>query len=801
MTLSTERPISILPMAKYPPQGVPIGSHAFVLKMTPEALEQLSQQLAAQQGATASGSSSTKLSSNKTAPEKSKRNEKSLMQLVVNDDGPPQFVIGGHTFRADAINEQSTCEIYARHQSPFSDSDQPPSGSEAVGPLQMVAKVEGRLNIKREYDTISQQAVSGRTAKVNKEAKPRSAIILDATGASSSNTSVKDAMQSSHHRHKPVSHSASLSSSDVTGQLTDPKGQAALTPPKSDGSPSSASSGRRGPKHQIPEAFSTLNLTIPLRWDGFIPIPIRLIHLAALKGQTTQDVLSAASLASDSEVKEAKHALHILCEKQEGGTLRLRDESFYYLRPWCWVNYSPTNRSDASKFMRIALRRLGYDDQDEVWEHLRVRHGWSDPWKNTPEGMQHYREKEQKKTAIHSTPATKEDHEKLKAEALANPAPMLTSTIKPGFFSPAPASVKGKKVSKDKEPKAKKEKSASKSSADKESGSQPKLSHGSSQSSSTGGVDRVSTEPSVLETELSVRQSGPGSLGGKLAVARRLHKEKEEGRSSTLSTPARSPLPASPSPLANKTGTDSKKRKSEDDIYSASSKKRKSETPILATKQAETMSRTDVVKKRKASDMETAVLTSKVRKVEPSAKVAVNGHVHQASTSSVNGHERVPTPTIALNKEKATLNRKAVKKVDARPDWDYSSDEEPLSTLNQKHPKASVARPSTKAKTQHATNSLQLDSLFPFNSSRIIPPATTSRGYKALFMQKWSEYFMIRAIITGEESKWEKMMIGDDSSSLMGIDELKALVKKRDELELELKSLKAEVARLSANKS
>jgi hypothetical protein len=87
MTLSTEGPISILPMAKYPPPGVPIGSHAFVLKMTPEALEQLSEQLAAQQGATASGSSSTKPPSNRTAPEKNKRVDKSLMQLVINDEG------------------------------------------------------------------------------------------------------------------------------------------------------------------------------------------------------------------------------------------------------------------------------------------------------------------------------------------------------------------------------------------------------------------------------------------------------------------------------------------------------------------------------------------------------------------------------------------------------------------------------------------------------------------------------------------------------------------------------------------
>ena len=74
-------------MARYPPPGVPIGSHAFVLKMTPEALEQLSAQLAAQQPATASSSQVSRPSNGRNTVEKSKKNEKPLMQLIVGEAG------------------------------------------------------------------------------------------------------------------------------------------------------------------------------------------------------------------------------------------------------------------------------------------------------------------------------------------------------------------------------------------------------------------------------------------------------------------------------------------------------------------------------------------------------------------------------------------------------------------------------------------------------------------------------------------------------------------------------------------
>jgi len=55
--------------------------------MTPEALEQLSIQLAAQQPATAPGSQASKSSNPRNASEKVKKNDKPLMQLVVGDGG------------------------------------------------------------------------------------------------------------------------------------------------------------------------------------------------------------------------------------------------------------------------------------------------------------------------------------------------------------------------------------------------------------------------------------------------------------------------------------------------------------------------------------------------------------------------------------------------------------------------------------------------------------------------------------------------------------------------------------------
>jgi hypothetical protein len=85
--LPTDGPVSILPLASFQPQGVPLGQHAFFLKMTPEALEQLSIQVAAQHEATAREIDEFQRSNGKTVPDSSKKKDKSLMQLIVGENG------------------------------------------------------------------------------------------------------------------------------------------------------------------------------------------------------------------------------------------------------------------------------------------------------------------------------------------------------------------------------------------------------------------------------------------------------------------------------------------------------------------------------------------------------------------------------------------------------------------------------------------------------------------------------------------------------------------------------------------
>jgi hypothetical protein len=188
----------------------------------------------------------------------------------------------------------------------------------------MVAKVDGRLQIKREYDSKIQQSVTERTARMNKEAQPRSAIILNAPVVPPGGLT-KNATAGYHNRQSSVAQAA-MPPSTATSRPNDPKGQAALTPPKSDGSPSSVVSGPPGIKHQIPDAFATLDLNVPTRWDGNVPVPIRLIHLVALSpNKTEEDLLTDAGLAGEAERKEGLRALNIV----SGGQLAyIRDFIF-----------------------------------------------------------------------------------------------------------------------------------------------------------------------------------------------------------------------------------------------------------------------------------------------------------------------------------------------------------------------------------------------------------------------------------------------------------------------------------------
>lgn len=451
--------------------------------------------------------------------------------------------------------------------------------------------------------------------------------------------------------------------------------------------------------------------------------------------------------------------------------MRLRDEAYYYLRPWCWVHYSLHNRTDACKFARIALRKLGYSDGDEAWEYLRQQPGWVDPWKNTPEGALYYREKEEKKS--------KGDHEKRKAEALANPAPMLTSTIRPGFFSTKPDVTKTKKATKEKEPKVKKEKTSVKKESDRDAGAQPKL----SQASSSASTSTPAVEPTVQEVELGRRQNGPGSSGGKLAVAKRFQREKQEGFASSVSTPSRSPRPL-PTTVSTGGKAESRKRKVEDDDYQEGpAKKRKLPLPPVPSS-SEPANRGVLPKKRKGGDIEALSPPSKVRKGDPPSN-----HSQRPSTSSA--YDTSKQASVSRKAESATRNYNG-RRPNGRESWDYSSDDDatpPPHAL--KHNAARRDDPRNNRGSSRSTLAVP---------HRVAPP-TTYLGFKAVFMQKWGEYGMLCGIIMGEEAKLQNIVPGDDSATLMGVDELKSLLRKRKDLETELKELKVEIARLAAKGS
>jgi hypothetical protein len=426
--------------------------------------------------------------------------------------------------------------------------------------------------------------------------------------------------------------------------------------------------------------------------------------------------------------------------------------------------------------MRTALRRLGYDDQDGVWEYLRRQNGWVDPWKDTPEGALYYREKEQKKTASASQ-TLKEDHEKRRAEALANPAPTLTSTIKPGFFSSNPVT-KPKKATKEKEPKVKKEGVTVKKDLEKEPATQPK---GTSQGSTS------SAEPSIEETELKRRQIGPGSAAGKLAIARRIQREKEDGFASTVSTPTRSPRPL-PGTVSNIVKSESKKRKADDDDYreGGPSKKRKTPMTLPAQSHSEPSNHT-LTKKRKGDDIESLSPPPKVRRSDGANNHYTNGHSHKASTSSTHGYEHVKKASTSRKEITSATRDYNGKKPNGRPQWDYSSDEDDTTSAK--------AANAVRREDPHDNRSI---SRLGLPKPHRVPPPTTYLGFKAVFLQKWANYGRICGMIMGEEAKLETLGAGDDSSRLMSMDELKALLRKRHNLEAELKELKVEIARLAA---
>jgi hypothetical protein len=453
----------------------------------------------------------------------------------------------------------------------------------------------------------------------------------------------------------------------------------------------------------------------------------------------------------------------------------------------------------------MALRRLDYNDQFDVWSHVKQANGWVDPWKSTLEGMQHYREKEQKRAEIEAA---------AKADALANPAPMLTSSIKPGFFSPNPATAKGKKLSKEKDPKVKKEKSSGKGGAsEKESVTHPKIAPGTSQASSSGSnAAAIATEPNVLETELRIRKSGPGSAGGKLAVAKRFQREKEEGLGSTVTTPTFSPRPL-PSASTSKNTTpnvakESRKRKVEDDDYEGDHSIKKKKVVVQARAPAPAAAPVGLAaargEKRKGDDIGSLSPPLKIRKGE--GKSSTVTHAHTASASSAQGRTSEGGVKIAAatrkDKTSATgdFNRK---KSRDQATWDYSSDEGSSTPSRNLQPSGNRMAGKGKGRALAPPHRGSASGLGANRNSRSllaphpVAPPTNYLGFKAVFFQKLAEYEMVRGILLGEEAKLANARVGDSSEALMGVAELRVLMRKRDGLQTELKEVKAEIVRLN----
>lgn len=390
----------------------------------------------------------------------------------------------------------------------------------------------------------------------------------------------------------------------------------------------------------------------------------------------------------------------------------------------------------------------------------------------------YYREKEEKKS--------KGDHEKRKAEALANPAPMLTSNIKPGFFS-SNADNKGKKASKEKEPKVKKDKAAGKKDMEKDSGAQPRMAQSGGQSSSTGS-SIPSAEPSIQDVELRIRQSGPGSAGGKLAVAKRLQREKEEGRGSTVSTPTRSPLPLSTpeSSRASTSKADLKKRKVEDDDYQeGASKKRKAGSMSTVSVHSDSIINASATKKRKGDDNEALSPPSKMRKADAASSAPASMNSQKGSISSATGLAK----KIAASRKASSATRDYNgRKSNGRESWDYSDNEDTT-------PPPKSYSQSVKKEERRSQNTPSPRSALP--TPHPVAPPTTYMGFKAVYMQKWSQYSMFTGMLMGEQAKLANLRPGDDAATLMTLDEIKSLLRKRQGLEADLKELKAEIARLT----
>lgn len=281
-----------------------------------------------------------------------------------------------------------------------------------------------------------------------------------------------------------------------------------------------------------------------------------------------------------------KPTLQIATRNSSTGQWALRKEAYLYVRPFDYPDYDRSDRPAAVIATRPELRSLGYPDGPR-FEVLRRSTVLATPMVSSlvvapsenPGGV----------TTAHRAV----DLEAAKRKAESNPAPILKSNVKPGFFSSS-KDTKKKKTSKTKEPKESKPKKTKTKRDDPDMKpraprkNEPSPAPAAPPSKSTPNLE---SEPYIDSKAPVVRaqsRPGPGSAAGKLAAKKRLAEEAVMREKGTLAESIQPPVLKSTPPSKSAPATarsspasvplkPSLKRKSASDFSESPPKRRKVE--------------------------------------------------------------------------------------------------------------------------------------------------------------------------------------------------------------------------------
>lgn len=282
-----------------------------------------------------------------------------------------------------------------------------------------------------------------------------------------------------------------------------------------------------------------------------------------------------------------KPTLQIAVRNSSTGQWALRKEAYLYVRPFDYPDYDKFDRPAAVRATRPELRSQ-YPDSDPRFEVLRRSTVLATPMvpslsvapSENPGGV----------TTAHRAV----DLEAAKRKAESNPAPMLKSNVKPGFFSSSTDTKKKKKTSKTKEPKESKPKKTKTKRDDPDM--KPRAPRENEPSPAPAAppskpTPNLESEPYIDSKAPVVRaqsRPGPGSAAGKLAAKKRLAEEAVMREKGTLAESIQPPVLKSTPPSKSAPATarsspasaplkPSLKRKSASDFSESPPKRRKVE--------------------------------------------------------------------------------------------------------------------------------------------------------------------------------------------------------------------------------